>query len=313
MPKAGACCNATERSLWLNGGSANWADFTCLCMQKSGITTTVCQLSPGRLVGSSLQINLRQNGIEPMSGNVAIIGGTGFESLPPEIFAEEVIVDTQYGIARALSISNNYVEPAKLYFVSRHGASHGLAPHQINYRANTDLLLALGVKYVFATNAVGSLTLEHHPGKLVLFDDFIDMTRSRDRTYFSDSNWKHIDFTTPYSPILRSAVLQAATESMVEVAPRGTYLCVDGPRFETPAEVRLFGAWGADVVGMTGIPEVVMAKEVGIEYAALGIVTNPGAGLTTEVVSHDQVTDVMASSITIVRELLLRACGHLVL
>jgi 5'-methylthioadenosine phosphorylase len=246
-----------------------------------------------------------------MSGNVAIIGGTGFESLPPEIFSEEVVVETQHGVARALSISNNYIEPAKLYFVSRHGASHGLAPHQINYKANTDLLLALGVKYVLATNAVGSLSLEHAPGKLVLFSDFIDMTRSRDRTYFTGTDWKHVDFTEPYSGVLRGAVLRAAAEYRMEIAPTGTYLCVDGPRFETPAEVRLFGSWGADVVGMTGIPEAVMAKEVGIEYAALGIVTNPGAGLSNESVSHDQVVDVMASSITNVRELLLRACSYI--
>src|ERR1022692_3842359 len=102
--------------------------------------------------------------------NIAIIGGTGFEQLPPEIFAEPVEVTTHYGIVRALSLSNNYTEPGKLYFLSRHGADHGVAPHQIDYRANTAALVALGVSKVLATNAVGSLRLEIPPGSLVVLD-----------------------------------------------------------------------------------------------------------------------------------------------
>ena len=242
--------------------------------------------------------------------NFAIIGGTGFETLPPEIFAEEVTVDTSYGQMSALSVSNNYAEPGKLYFISRHGTSHGLAPHQVNYRANTELLHKLGVKYVFATNAVGSLRADLKPGSLVLLNDFIDMTRSRDRTYFAGSDWKHVDFTSPYSELLRTAVLKSAAESDLEVVTEGTYLCVDGPRFETPAEVRLFGSWGADVVGMTGIPEAVMAKETAIEYASLCIVTNLGAGLTSGNVSHDEVVDMMGSMVGPVREILMLACKY---
>jgi 5'-methylthioadenosine phosphorylase len=243
-------------------------------------------------------------------GNIAIIGGTGFETLPPEIFAERVEVTTRYGTAHLLSLSNNYVEPYKLYFLSRHGETHGLAPHQIDYRANIAALVELDVRYLFATNAVGSLRADLLPGSLVLFDDFLDFTRQRPLTYFAEGEtWRHTDFTVPYSPRLRQAVLDAATNLDVTVVPRATYLCCDGPRFESPAEVRLFGQWGADVVGMTGIPEAIFAKEAGLEYAALGIVTNLGAGLAPGPVEHTDVVSAMAASINTVRELLLHASG----
>jgi 5'-methylthioadenosine phosphorylase len=243
-------------------------------------------------------------------GNIAIIGGTGFETLPPEIFAETVEVTTKYGVAHVLSLSNNYVEPYKLFFLSRHGETHGLAPHQIDYRANIAALVELDVRYLFASNAVGSLRTDLPPGALVLFDDFIDFTRQRPLTYFQDGDpWQHTDFTVPYSAHLRQAVLQAAAALEVEIVPQATYLCCDGPRFESPAEVRLFGRWGADVVGMTGIPEAIFAREAGLEYAALGIVTNYGAGLTPEPVEHAAVVQAMSGAIDTVRELLLGASG----
>jgi 5'-methylthioadenosine phosphorylase len=243
--------------------------------------------------------------------NIAIVGGTGFETLPPEIFSEEVVAETSAGVVRALSVSNNYAEPGKLYFVSRHGASHGLAPHQINYRANTELFQQLGVKYVLATNAVGSLRTDLAPGSLVLLNDFIDMTRSRDRSLFAGSDWKHVDFTEPYSRTAREAIERAAAEMDIPILSTGTYICVDGPRFETPAEVRLFGSWGADVVGMTGVPEVVMAKEAGLEYASVCIVTNYGAGLAVGEISHDDVVHVMGGIVNTVRELLMVSCKYL--
>jgi 5'-methylthioadenosine phosphorylase len=244
------------------------------------------------------------------AGNIAIIGGTGFEELPPEIFAEPVEVSTRYGTGKVFSVSNNYTEPNKLYFLSRHGAHHHLAPHQIDYRANNALLLALGVDKVLATNAVGSLRLVLPPRSLVLLDDFIDLTRHRGVTYFGDDEaWYHTEFSTPYSAHLRDSLQAAATELNIPLITRGTYLCCDGPRFETPAEIRLFASWGADVVGMTGIPEAVYAREVGIDYAAVAVVTNYGAGLTPEPVDHDLVKAVMAEKLPVVRELLFKASG----
>lgn len=246
-------------------------------------------------------------------GHIAIVGGTGFETLPSEIFAEPLDVATRFGPTRVLSVSNNYVEPYKLYFLSRHGGTHGIAPHQINYRANIAALVELGVRYVYATNAVGSLRLDLPPGSLVLMDDFIDFTRSRPLSYYADGEtWAHVDFSAPYSPLLRQFVIEAASELEVPLIPTGTYLCCDGPRFEFPAEVRLFGQWGADIVGMTGLPEAVFAREAGLEYAALGIVTNFGAGLTAELVDHTAVTASMQALSPQVRELLLTAGGRLI-
>ena len=246
-------------------------------------------------------------------GNIALIGGTGFEALPSDIWAEPIEIETRFGAARVLSVSNNYVEPYKLYFLSRHGAAHGLAPHEINYRANIAALVELDVKFVYATNAVGSLRRDLLPGSLVLFDDFLDMNRARPLSYFAEGEvWTHTDFSAPYSPLLRQNLLDAAQGAGVAMEPTGTYLCCDGPRFESPAEVRLFGSWGADVVGMTGLPEAIFAKEAGLEYAGLGIVTNLGAGLSNEAVAHENVVSAMQEQIGAVRELLLTASGRLI-
>ena len=242
-----------------------------------------------------------------------MIGGTGFEQLPPDIFAERMEIDTRFGKAVVLSVSNNYVEPYKLYFLSRHGAEHGLAPHQINYRANIAALVELDVKYVYATNAVGSLKTDIQPGSLVLIDDFLDCTRHRPLSYFSDGeNWKHIDFTNPYSAILREYLISAALGMGIELVQKGVYLCCDGPRFESPAEVKLFGSWGADVVGMTGLPEAIFAKEAGLEYSALCLVTNLGAGLSSNPISHEEVVSMMQEKVGEMRELLLNAGGLLI-
>ncbi len=242
-----------------------------------------------------------------MTGNKAIIGGTGFETLPPEIHSEPISVSTEYGEARLLSVSDNYVEPYKLYFLSRHGASHGLAPHEINYRANIAALLELGVTHAIATNAVGSLRRDLLPGSLVLFDDFIDFTRGRDLTFAVNGAWHHTPFAQPYSPRLREAILNTAADAGIMIVPKGCYVCCDGPRFETPAEVRLFAQWGGDVVGMTGLPEAVFAKEAGIEYAGLGIVTNLGTGLDSAGFTHEDVVSAMSSWVDTARSLLMES------
>jgi 5'-methylthioadenosine phosphorylase len=141
-------------------------------------------------------------------------------------------------------------------------------------------------------------------------DDFIDFTRNRHLTFFEDgSEWAHTDFSQPYSHTLRTAIMKAADSGGLSIHTRCTYLCVDGPRFESPAEVRLFASWGADVVGMTGLPEAIFAREANINYAAVGIVTNLAAGLSGQPVSHAEVMQVMALQVPVVRELLLETCA----
>ena len=141
----------------------------------------------------------------------------------------------------------------ELLFLARHGAGHVLPPHRINHRANVAALRDLGVDAVFATTAVGSLRTEIEPGDFVVLDDFIDLTKGEATTFYSEPGQvRHTDFSAPYDPGLRETLLQTAGEEIApRVHPSGTYLCTSGPRYETPAEVRLFGQW-ADVVGMTG-------------------------------------------------------------
>ena len=189
---------------------------------------------------------------------VAIIGGTGVEQFGLDTPPEEALVTTPWGTATALV---GRLRGRRTVFLARHGAGHRLPPHRIPYRANIAALKILGVRAALATTAVGGLRPDLRPGAFVLLDDFIDWTR-RDRgaTFFDEPGQVvHTDFTTAYSPAVRAAVLEAAAAQNIALRQAGTYLCADGPRYETPAEVRLFAAWGADVVGMTGVPELTLA------------------------------------------------------
>ena len=228
---------------------------------------------------------------------IAIIGGTGVGRFPLEDEATERLVTTEHGEA---SVKIGRLLGKEVVFLARHGAGHQLPPHRINFRANIAALAALGVKSAVATTAVGGLRRELTPGTLILLDDFIDFTLSRaNKTFFDAENGGpvvHTDFTRPYSDTVRAAILAAADAEGIALRPTGTYLCADGPRYESPAEVRLFAAWGADVVGMTGIPEATLAREAGIEYAGISLITNPGAGLTPRPLTHAEVESAMSDA-----------------
>jgi 5'-methylthioadenosine phosphorylase len=244
---------------------------------------------------------------------IAIIGGSGLERLPTEYSIEPLVVDTRFGRAVVTRARKSEME---VIFLSRHGETHALAPHKINYRANIAALVELGVERVLATNAVGSLRAELTPGMLLLLDDFLDFTRGRPLTFWegvehAPSPVVHTDFSEPYCPQLRETLLAVATRTGIPLRPRGVYLCTAGPRYETPAEVRLFAQWGADVVGMTGVPEAVFAREAGLCYAAVGIVTNYAAGLQDKPVTHEDVMSRMSTCADIVRELLMTTAAHL--
>ncbi len=162
---------------------------------------------------------------------------------------------------------------------------------------------------ILASNAVGSLRLDLEPDSLVALDDFIDQTRGRPLSMFDDTagGVRHTDFTEPYCPELRSALLAAAVDIDLDLLPRATYVCADGPRFESPAEVKMYAQLGGDVVGMTGLPEAVFAREAGICYAAIGIVTNFAAGLTSKPVDHMEVVQRMSVNVDSVRRIFLQA------
>ncbi|MGQ9541627.1 MAG: S-methyl-5'-thioinosine phosphorylase [Armatimonadota bacterium] len=224
---------------------------------------------------------------------LALIGGTGMSELPGFVVERKRVVCTRHGEA---TILDGRLGDIPLVFLPRHGEAHTLPPHRINYRANMLALGQCGVKRIIATAAVGSLNPAMKPGDFVLVSDFIDFTRERPLTIFDrPGEVVHTDFTHPYCPEIRQVLKHTAESLDIPVHLAATYLCADGPRYETPAEIRMFALWGADVVGMTGVPEVVFARELGMCYATVAIVTNWAAGMSPSRLSHQEVVEVMAS------------------
>ena len=212
---------------------------------------------------------------------VAIIGGTGIYRLPG-LESESRIVQTRFGEALVLAGKGKAED---FVFLPRHGPDHAIPPHRINHRANLKALQQLGVTRVLAIFAVGSLQPDVPPGSLIALDQILDFTHDRPSTFYDGgaSGVGHADMTEPFCPALREALLAQTLADGLTIRPRGTYVCVNGPRFETAAEVRLFAQLGGDVVGMTGMPEAALARELGIHYAALAHSLNWAAGLQGKV------------------------------
>jgi 5'-methylthioadenosine phosphorylase len=220
-----------------------------------------------------------------------VIGGTGFYSLA-EREPESLEVGTAYGSVR---VEQSRVEGVEVAFIARHGREHSVPPHRVNYRANIAALRELGVRNILGSAAVGSMSEEMPPGSLVALSDFLDFTRDRPSTFHDGESGEvvHVDLTEPYCPHLRGELKAAAEALSEDIIERGTYVCAEGPRFETPAEIRMFRHLGGDVVGMTNVPEVVLAREGGICYAAVAVVTNWAAGMAGEALEHDEVSGYM--------------------
>ncbi|RLE51244.1 MAG: S-methyl-5'-thioadenosine phosphorylase [Candidatus Methanomethylicota archaeon] len=224
-----------------------------------------------------------------MKIRIGIIGGTGFEEAIKGL--KEKIIETPYG---KIEIFLGKLDGEQIAFVPRHGKRHEKPPHMVNYRGNIWALYSLGVERIIATNAVGGIADKLKPGDLVIVNDFIDFTKSRVITFYNGPDVIHVDMTEPYCPEIRNAILKVINRKKlsVNVWDHGVYACTEGPRFETPAEIRMLRILGADVVGMTGIPEVVLAREAGICYATICIVTNYAAG-KQERISVEEVSLIM--------------------
>jgi len=201
----------------------------------------------------------------------------------------------------------------RVVFLARHGSGHTVPPHLVNYRANIWAVKKLGVKWVIATAAVGSLNQEFKPGHFVLVDQFIDFTKTRNSTFFDGGNRgvAHVDMTEPYCPVLRQHLHRIGLELGLNVHAAGTYVCTDGPRFETPAEIRMFKTLGGDVVGMTSVPEVVLAKEAELCYATICMVTNFAAGITDQKLTHQEVLETFRLNSRHIKQLIARAIAAL--
>jgi len=210
---------------------------------------------------------------------LAIIGGTGLTKVDALQIINREIVHTPYGDPSG-PISHGELYGKKILFLPRHGYGHTIPPHKINYRANVWALKEAGARNVLAVAAVGGITSEMYAGELVVPDQIIDYTYSRITTYFEEGlqSVTHIDFTQPYSEELRRLIIQAAENAGIEIITRGTYAATQGPRLETAAEVDRLERDGCHLVGMTGMPEAALARELELNYATCAVVANPAAG-----------------------------------
>ena len=237
---------------------------------------------------------------------LAIIAGTGFYDLDALENPTQETVDTVWGQAR---VTKGEWHGIPVVFLTRHGAGHSVPPHLVNYRANIRALADLGVRDVVAVNVTGSIDPTLQPGDLLCLDDFIDFTKQRPVTFFDGSTPEgvvHTDVMTPYHPAIRREILDAAATSGHSIRDGGVYACFEGPRFETRAEIRLAALAGADVAGMTGVPEVTLALEAGLRYAAISLVVNPASGVgdADEPITMDEINAVLAASSATVLEIL---------
>jgi len=226
-----------------------------------------------------------------MEKRIAVIGGTGIE-----MEGDLAPIDTPYGRVRARLTKS---DGENVLFIPRHGEGH-LPPHRVNYRALLWAAKNWGAVRVISTNTVG--TMSWHPvGSFVLPTDFVEFTKSRRSTFFEEGA-VHVDLTTPYCPEVRLA-LAASGKAAGALVAEGVYVCTEGPHLESPAQIRMLRRFG-DVVGMTGYPEVALARELELCYASICIVTNPAAGMRKEAMSATEITGEMAKSAHLLREII---------
>lgn len=238
-------------------------------------------------------------------GSIGIIGGTGLEQLQGLELVREHVVDTPFG-APSRPVQEGRLAGQTLYFLHRHGSPRTIPPHRINYRANISALHALGVRRLVAVNAVGGVSPDMQPGRLVIPDQLIDYTWGREHSFDDGSSGRlqHIDFTEPYDRRLRLALVEAAEAAGITHEPFGVHAVTQGPRLETAAEVRRLAGDGCDIVGMTGMPEAALARELGMAYASVCMVVNPAAGLGDLPLTLDLMRHILEREAGVVRTLL---------
>jgi len=240
---------------------------------------------------------------------VAIIGGTGVYD--PKIFrdSKEIKIYTPYGSTSPF-LSIGFHGDRKIAFLPRHGKDHSIPPHKINYRANIYALKQIGVQRIISISSVGSLREDYKPGDFVFPNQFIDRTKSRADTFFEGGQVVHVSTADPVCPQMRKSYELSANKLGIGAHPQGTYVCIEGPRFSTRAESKLFRLWGADVVGMTMYPEVVLAREAQICYASISMVTDYDVW-ADKPVSAAEVSETLKKNIESARRMILSTIDNL--
>ena len=238
--------------------------------------------------------------------HLAIIGGTGLSQIEGISDVRHQMVSTPFGEPSG-PLTIGRLQGCEVVFLPRHGYNHRIPPHQVNYRANLWALRELGVSRVFAVAAVGGIHPDMGPGTLVVPDQLIDYTWGRPSTFYEGDldSVTHVDFTYPYDQSLRRSFLDAGRSIGLHLIDGGTYGATQGPRLETAAEIRRLERDGCDVVGMTGMPEAVLAREAGLEYASLNVVANWAAGIHEgETISIDGIDRTLGEAMGRVRRVL---------
>ncbi|HUZ51231.1 MAG TPA: S-methyl-5'-thioadenosine phosphorylase [Streptosporangiaceae bacterium] len=240
---------------------------------------------------------------------VGVIGGSGFYEFLDD--AREISVETPFGPpSDALTIGT--VAGRSVAFLPRHGRDHRYPPHRIPYLANLWALRSVGVRQVLAPSAVGSLTAAHGPGTLVIPDQLVDRTTGRSQTYYAEGGAVHVQFADPYCAAGRAVAAATAHAAGWPPVTSGTLVVIDGPRFSTRAESRWYAAQGWAIVGMTGHPEAVLARELALCYTSLSLVTDTDAGVDEgEGVTHEEVMRVFAQNVSKLRGLLMNVIENL--
>ncbi|MBT5073073.1 MAG: MTAP family purine nucleoside phosphorylase [Kordiimonadaceae bacterium] len=216
---------------------------------------------------------------------VAILGGTGIYNLP-RIDVSEKKVSNEYGDAVIYEGQGDYSD---VIFMTRHGADHSTPPHKVNYRANMKALKDHGVKRIMATYAVGSITTKYQVLDIAVLRDFLDFTSGREFSFFDsiERGIGHVEMSVPYCPVMSAKILELAGSHNLKAHDGATYVATNGPRFESPAEIKFYQKMGGDVVGMTGCPEVYLAGELGMVMAAVALPINLAAGLEEKITIHE--------------------------
>jgi 5'-methylthioinosine phosphorylase len=256
---------------------------------------------------------MKKKKLEPQTvTDLAIIGGSGFDSLKTLKITHREVFHTPYGEPSS-PLVHGLLGGKKVVFLPRHGAGHRIPPHRVNYRANLWALKQIDVQQVIAVAAVGAIHPSMQPGGLVVPDQIIDYTYGRSHTMFEEelSHVTHIDFTHPYCGTLRELLIGAAESAGLQIVPRGTYGATQGPRLETAMEINRMERDGCDLVGMTGMPETALARELDLCYACCAVVANWAAGRGDGAITMDEIEKNLTSGMGAARSLLEQAAEML--
>lgn len=235
---------------------------------------------------------------------IGLIGGSGLYEIEGLTLTKEVTIATPYGDPSS-AYKTGTLGDTEVIFLPRHGIPHSIPPHKINYRANIWGFKSLGVERIISVSAVGGITRDMPPGTLVILNQIIDLTfGARSSTFYDEDRVVHIDFTNPYCSEMRKCIINTSHTIGLPVKNSGTYICVNGPRLETAMEIQFFSKIGADVVGMTAMPEAALARELEICISGISVVTNYAAGIAATRLTTTEVVETMKNSTARLKSLL---------